>query len=244
MSGKVLAPHKTAIVAAALVVIASYLIPPVHLVLLPLQFLNTHFHELCHALMAVATGGNALYIKVFGDGSGVTPFMGGNVFLTASAGYIGATLVGSAAIFFGRTPERARVVLAVLASALTVSLLLWVRGDMVGVVAGWLWAIALFAAARFLRGQTAVFAVQLIGLEQCLNSIGSIYELLKISAFTDRDSDAKILASFTYIPAPAWASLWCVFSLLMVGLTVRSAWSRRIQGPGGQQQPAGPLGSV
>jgi hypothetical protein len=228
---RLLAPHQTAILSAAGVAFLACIVPPIHLLLLPLQYLNTHLHEMCHAIMAAATGGDPLRILVFANGSGVTPIMGGNVFIEASAGYIGATLIGSAMIFFGRTPERARIVLGVVAGMLLMSQILWVRGDSVGVVSGWFWTAILFCAARFLKGTPALFVCQLVGLEQCLNAIGSVYELFKISAFTETHSDALIVQSVTFIPAVAWASLWCVFSLLMVALTVRKAWVQRPKSP-------------
>lgn len=224
---RVLAPHQTAILSAAAVALLSCVVPPIHLLLLPIQYLDTHLHEMCHALMAVATGGDPQKIMVFANGSGVTPIAGGNVFIEASAGYLGATLIGSAMIYFGRTPERARTVLTVVAAMLLVSQLVWVRGDAVGIVSGWAWAATLLCAGRFLKGMPALFVCQLVGLEQCLNSISAVYELLKISVFTEVHSDAEIVQSVTFIPAAVWASLWCLFSLLMVGLTVRKAWMQR-----------------
>ena len=223
----VLAQHQSAILVAGLVAVAACFIPPLHLVLLPLQFLNTHLHELCHALTALATGGDPQRILVYSDGSGLTPILGGNVFIEVSAGYTGATVMGAAMIYFGRTPERAKTILMGLAALLTLSMIIWVRGDAVGVGFGCFWAVALFCAGRFLKGMPVLFACQLVGLEQCLNSISSVYQLLKISAFTEAQSDAQILQGVTAIPAVVWATLWCAFSLLMVGFTVRKAWSQK-----------------
>jgi hypothetical protein len=226
-----LARHQSGLLAAAAVALLGYLAPPVHLLLLPLQYLNTHLHEMCHALMALATGGDPQRILVFGDGSGVTPILGGNGPLEASAGYTGATVIGAAMIYFGRTPERAKTVLYTVAGLLTLSLILWVRGDAVGLASGWFWAAALFCAARFVKGIPLLFICQLVGLEQCLNSISSVYQLLQISVYTESQSDAKLMQGFTSIPAAAWATLWCLFSLLMVGLTVRKAWNQKAPSP-------------
>ncbi len=226
-----LMPHQTAILCALLVACVGYLVPPIHALFLPLQYLDTHLHEMCHALVAIATGGQPQQIEVFSNGSGVTPIAGGNVFLEASAGYLGATLIGSAMIFFGRTPERARAALFTISGFLALSMVLWVRGDLVGIGAGWFWTVALFCAGWFLRGMPALFVCQLVGIEQCFNAIGAVYELLKISVYTEAHSDAAIVASFTYIPAAVWASLWCLFSLLMVGLTVRKAWVQKVRAP-------------
>jgi hypothetical protein len=220
-----LLPHQTAIIAAILVSCVAYLVPPLHLAFLPIQYLDTHLHEMCHALMAVGTGGQPEDIIVRSNGSGETPVMGGNMFLVASAGYLGATLLGAAMIFFGSTPGRARGALLAIAACLGISMLLWVRGDAVGVAMGLFWMAALFCGGWFLHGMPALFVCQLIGFEQCLNAVGSVYELLKISVYTEVHSDATILANLTMIPAAVWATLWCLFSVVMVGFTVRKAWA-------------------
>jgi hypothetical protein len=220
--------HQSAIVVAALVAAAGFIIPPVHWLMLPLQYLNTHLHELCHALTAVATGGQPEWIKVYSNGSGLTPIFGGNKYLEISAGYPGATIVGAAMIYFGRTPERAKIALYAISGMLLLSMILWVRGDAVGVVSGLFWMAALFLGGRFLQGGFALFVCQLIGLEQCLNSVSSVSDLLKISLYsTEAQSDAATMQSFTYIPATAWATLWCLFSLLMIGVTLRKAWTQK-----------------
>ena len=71
MALKPLKPHQRAIVIAAVLTLVSWFILPLQLVLLPLQFLNTHLHEMAHAITAVATGGEAHFIAVYGDASGV-----------------------------------------------------------------------------------------------------------------------------------------------------------------------------
>ncbi len=225
MAKSTLKPHQTALTGAVVVAALAYLIPPIHLIFLPLQYLNTHIHELCHALMAVATGGQVDNIQVHADGSGVTGIYGGNNFLTNSAGYLGATFVGSAMLFFGRTPGKARAALGLMAVALALSTALWVRGDAIGLPVGIAWMVALGASAWFLRGMTALFVCQLVALEQCLNSVGSVYDLLKISVYTERFSDAQNMQNLTYVPAAVWALGWSAISLALVGLTVRRAWN-------------------
>ena len=211
--------------------------PSVGRFFLPVVYLNTHFHELCHALVALACGGEVEKIVVNANGSGVTPIRGGNVFLEASAGYLGATIVGAMTIFFSRRPEAARNVLRTLAIFLGVSLMVFVRGDSVGVVAGIFWVFAILAASRYLSGQSLVFSAQLLGLFMCLNAIQSVYTVLQISALTEMDSDAKIVASVTGLPPILWASMWCLTSLVLVGTTLRHSWNLPTSGLGGSRRP-------
>lgn len=227
MPAKALKPHQLAFLGAVFISLLGYVVVPVHWVLMPLQLLNTHLHEFCHALTAVVTGGEVESIKVFENGSGVTPVgttSGISYALVACAGYVGASIIGAIVIYIGRSTAGARWMLRVLAVLLGLSMVLWVRGDGVGIASGAFWVFALFGLS-FLRGNTILFVAELIGLQQCMNAVRSLYTLLDVSAFSDRSSDAQLMASSTHIPALFWALTWCGFSLVVIGLTVRRAWT-------------------
>ena len=182
------------------------------MVLLPLELLNTHIHEFCHAFVALATGGDVGYIKVFASGSGVTPVAGGSPILMASAGYVGAAFLGGLILIFSRSDRGARSVLFSLAALLTLSMLFWVRGDIAGVASGLLWIFLLFAMGKGLKGDALVFAAQFIGIQQCLRSVLSLYVLLHINATSDLHNDAKVAEMVSGIPSLAWALGWCFVS--------------------------------
>src|SRR5437588_3747956 len=63
--------------------------------LLPFRLFVTMVHETSHALVGAVTGGQVFGIEISLDGSGVTLVRGGNLFLTASAGYVGSGLFGA-----------------------------------------------------------------------------------------------------------------------------------------------------
>lgn len=221
-----LKPHQIAIAAAALVSLALWAIPPVHWVMLPMTYLNTHVHELCHALAALATGGQVERITVSADGSGLTWTAGGIRLIVSSAGYVGASIAGAAIMFCSRTEKAAKTTLMALAGVLALDTLIWVRGDAVGFTAGIFWIAALYAMARYFHGPKVLFAAQFVGLQQCLNAATSLYTLLQVSAFSEGTaSDATNMQNSSGIPALFWALLWCGFSLLMVTLGLRRAWS-------------------
>jgi hypothetical protein len=204
---------------------ALLLIPFGRWVLLPLAYLNTHLHELCHALAALGTGGHPLEIKVYANGSGTTPVTGGFLAVIASAGYIGSAVIGAGLIFFGRTERGARAALTVLAVALSISMLLYVRGDTVGVISGLGWIAVLFGAARFLDALQVEFAAQFLGIQQCLAATLSLWILLRISTIPEVQSDASIMQQATHLPALIWALLWAATSGVLLFLTLRRAWS-------------------
>jgi len=230
--------HQKTILGAALLSLALWAIPGVHFLMLPLQYLNTHIHELCHALTAMATGGTVLGIVVRPNGSGETPIMGGSLFFEVSAGYIGAAMVGALIILLGHREQLAKNTLRVVAVVLVLSVLGFVlRGgdfavDAFGAVTGVLWAIILWFVSVYLKGSKLLFATQFIGVQQCLNAVQSLYVLIQLSAFGETHSDAQIMAENTHIPAIVWAAGWSAFSLLIVGLALRRSWKK--------EQPSSP----
>ena len=181
-------------------------------VLLPVIFLNTHLHELAHALTAIVTGGQAHEIVVRGDGSGVTLTSGGLAIPIASAGYLGTTALGLLAILLARSPGAARGVLRGLGILLAIGMVLLVRGDLVGVLTGALWTLALLALGGRLRGRAAVFVAQLVALALLLASFGALGDLFTITVSTDRGTDAANLQRLTGIPALLWTVLWAGLS--------------------------------
>jgi len=216
---------KSAIQAAALLSVLFWLVPALDRLLLPLVYLNVHIHEWCHAVMAIATGGAVQHIMVYAQGNGVTPVSGGSLPLVAAAGYLGASAIGGWMQWSSRTEAGARLTLKVVGTGLAVSLLIWVRGDLVGVLTGILWAAALWFAALKFSGDALVFVAQFIGLQQCINSIQSVLTLYQLTAYGETQSDAGILANATGTSPIFWAVLWCGISLAVVIVSLRRAWS-------------------
>lgn len=212
---------------AGLAVAVLYLAPYGRLVLLPAIYLNTHIHELAHALAAIGTGGNAARIIVSGDGSGYCLTLGGIRPIISSAGYLGASLLGAGMVLLARSESGARTVLGGIATILTLSMLLLVRGDLIGLLSGLFWIIALAYASRRLRGDGLLGFAQFLGLVQGLQSLSSLSDLMRISATAQANSDAETMASMTGVPAVVWAGTWAVFSLGVTGWAlVRASRSR------------------
>ncbi len=219
-------PHQIALLFAGLASAAAWAVPLLRSLMLPLLYLNTHLHELCHALAAELTGGEVQKIVVHADGSGMTPVSGGGLLLLASSGYVGASMIGAAMIFYGRTPSGAKLVLRLLALTLGFSMIVFVRGDAIGVASGLVWVAGLWGLSTYLKDRALLFAAQFLGLQQCLNSLQSVYVLMRLSALGTEHSDAAIMARASHIPAMVWAVSWCILSVAAIGLSVRAAWSR------------------
>jgi hypothetical protein len=129
-----------------------------------------------------------------------------------------------------RDDKGARIVLRILAVALAFSMLAWVRGDVVGVATGALWVALLAYGGWRGSGKGLLFVVQFLGLQLTLTSVQSVYTLYKISAYGESQSDAGIMQNLTGIPATVWAFGWCVVSLGVVWVSLRTELGRR-KGP-------------
>jgi hypothetical protein len=221
-----LKPHQTTLIVVALISLLLWIVPGFGFILLPLQYLNTHLHEWCHAFMAMITSGEVRDIKVFANGSGTT-IASGSAILVSSAGYIGATIIGGLMIWCSRSERGAAVTLRTLSVLLAFSFIFWIRGDAVGVVSGLVWMIALFGLPFLVKGRQLVFVGQLLGMQQCLAAVQALYILLKISAFSNVHSDAANMASLTAIPAIVWALLWGATGLGVLYVTLRATWTGR-----------------
>lgn len=213
---------------ASLASAAVLMIPVLHLIGLPLEYLNALTHEMCHAIATVLTGGRVDHINVFADGSGVTPVFGGMMAVVGSAGYVGASLIGVLLILYSKNPEGARTSLRILGASLAMSMLLWVRGGTdgawIGVAAGFLWVGALFLAASYMSNRAVLFTAIFLGLQQCLHSLQALLTLMNLSFFGERHSDAAILQQATGLPASLWAIGWSVFSVCLMVVALKGAW--------------------
>lgn len=219
-----LRPHQAAFTIACFVSVALWFLPFVRWITVPLQYLNTHIHEAWHALSAMSTGGIVSHIEVHANGNGETYTSGGNALLISTMGYVGATLVGAGMIAFAHTPKAARSALLALAAALGVVLILWVRGDVFGMASGLVWIGILWLIANYLDDEKRLFAAQFLGVQQCLNSVQSLFFLVQISGFGVEQSDAGNMQRFTGIPAIVWAILWCAVSFVAMYYALRFSW--------------------
>jgi hypothetical protein len=216
--------HQKTLVWVCLAALAVWVIAPARVLLLPLLYFNTYVHELSHAGATLLTGGNVQYLKVFADGSGVTLSQGGNGLLLATAGYVGSAIVGGLLVYCSRTGATAKRMLLISAAFFGFGMLLFVRGDTIGVLAGFGWIAALLAASVFLEGHAAIFAAQFLGVQQCLTSVYAFLALLRVTTNDLGHSDAKIMADMTHIPAVVWSLFWMALGLAAIGIGLHASW--------------------
>ena len=205
---------------AAAVSLVVSLTPWAPILLYPFKLFTTWVHECAHALMTVFVGGRVMSITIQPDTSGLTESLvpvgriaGG---LVASAGYLGAAIVGCLLMAATRVEKWAHVILMALGAFMLVTLLVWIR-NLFGFVVVLAWGIALIALARRGIGHAARFLVSLLAIQVALNSVYDIRVLFMIGR---RASDAATMARLFLLPSWVWATMWMAASVLMLGATL------------------------
>lgn len=174
-------------------------------VIYPIKLFVVLLHELSHAAMAVATGGEVQRIVVTPDQGGVCYCPGGSAFLTLSAGYLGSLAWGAVIVVLARARRPAPPdTTTAIGAAVLVLTALYVRNAF-GILFGALFGAALLGLRA--AGRTVhVLVLTALGLTSCL------YALMDIkSDVLDRPhlpSDAQMLASLTGVPTVLWGVLW------------------------------------
>lgn len=212
-------------IALALCIGAS-LTPWGPLILYPFTLFTTWIHECSHALIAVLLGGSVASITIQPDTSGLTrslmPASRIAQGLVASAGYLGASIVGCFLLAASRIERRARPILWSIGGFMLFTLVFWIR-NLFGIVVVLCWAVALLALARARTARGAAgFVVSVLGIQVALNAVFDIRMLFLVRGA----SDAATMARLFLVPAWFWAAAWMAISILMLVSTLRATRGR------------------
>lgn len=206
---------------AAGLCLAVSLTPWGPLVLYPFTLFTTWVHECGHAVMAVLLGGSVSSITIEPDTSGLTrslvPASRIARGLVASAGYLGASVVGCCLLAASRVDRRARPILWGVGAFMIVTLVLWIRNAF-GAAVVIAWAIVLLLIAqKGAAGRAAGFLLSVLAIQVALNAVLGIRALFLVQGH----SDAQTMAQLFLAPAWFWAGLWMAISVAMLVWTLR-----------------------
>jgi hypothetical protein len=188
--------------------------------LYPFKLFTTWVHECSHALMTVLVGGRVTSIAIEPDTSGLTRSLvpTGRVArgLVASAGYLGAAVVGCLLMAATRVAKWTRVILLGLGAVMLLTLVVWMR-NLFGAAVVLAWGVGLVMLAGTRMANTARFLLCLLAVQVALNSVYDIRVLFLIDRGT---SDAETMARIFLLPSWVWASTWMLMSATMLGATL------------------------
>lgn len=204
---------------AAAVSLAASLTAWGPLLLYPFKLFTTWVHECSHALAAVLVGGHVRSITIQPDTSGLTlsvvPASRLAQGVVASAGYLGAAVVGCVLLAATRVERWSHAILYGLGGGLLLSLPLWMRNAF-GVLAVLAWGLALIALARKGMAQAVRFVLGLLAVQVALNAVYDIRVLFLVDGMTD----AVAMSRLFLLPAWIWATAWMLLSLALLGATL------------------------
>jgi hypothetical protein len=200
---------------AAVLVATLGVIPIGQVALYPVSLFVTLVHEVCHAVAAELTGGTVVNVRVARDLSGITITAGGIVPVIASAGYVGASLIGAALIAL---PGRlARPLFIALALAPASALVFFHPATLFTWVACAAFLAALLLTAIFLPASWAAPVQLFLGLEIGLNALRDVATaVLLTGSGAHVQTDADLVASTLFLRPVVWAGLWAALSLLVL----------------------------
>lgn len=213
-------PAKVLAVSAAATALL-YFVPGGRVLAWPLVLVSTLVHELGHGLAAVLLGGHFYSLAIRADASGAA-FWGGSfsrlgVAAVAAAGLVGPALAAFTLLAVGRTPRRARVLLACLGAGLVLVALLLVRNAF-----GW-WFTSLLAAScllvawrapRLSQGFVVFLAVQLA--LSVYSRSDYLFTRAAVGSAGIGPSDVAVMAAALFLPYWFWGALCGAISLLLL----------------------------
>jgi hypothetical protein len=188
----------------------------------PLKIFVVLLHEVSHGIAAVATGGSIQRIVLDPYQGGATYTVGGNAFVTLSAGYLGSLAWGALMVEAARARRvRPDLVIGMIGGLVVVLTVLFVRSGF-GLGFGVLFGVALAAASRKLSVALNRSLLLTLGMTS------SLYAILDIkSDVLDRpllESDAFMLGRITGVPTMVWGVVWIVVALGVTAILFRRAY--------------------
>ncbi|WP_246047069.1 M50 family metallopeptidase [Colwellia ponticola] len=189
--------------------IASIIIRQIPIASIPLNWLESYFHEISHGIAALITGGEIMRIQLFASGAGLCTTRGGLNFVISFFGYAGATLWGWLLFTLANSHQRtAQVFSGVMIVLLLASIVFWAR-DLLTIIIIACLAFMFVLTIKVRRLYYLQLLLKFFGVSILLNSLFSPTYL-----FDGRDvGDGAALASMTMLPELAWVLLWCVIAI-------------------------------
>jgi len=189
-------------------------------VLYPFMLFTTWVHECGHAVMTLLVGGHVHSIVIERNAAGVTRSLipQGRIAqgLVASAGYLGASVVGCALMTAARRKRSAHAILWTIGAFMLVTLVIWMRNPF-GIAVVLVWSVALVVLSRQGSGPLSWFVLSLLAVQVALDSV---YDIRVLFLVHGGYSDAETMSRLFVLPSWVWASVWMVMSVGLLTWTL------------------------
>ncbi len=198
--------------------VIAIILRQIPLVSIPLNWLETYFHEISHGLAAIFSGGEIVSIQLFASGAGECTTRGGLNLLITFFGYTGATLWGWLIFKLANSHQRlAQIFSGLMIVLLLASIAFWAR-DLLTIMIISSLAAMFVLVIKLRRLYYLQILLKFFGVSILLNSLFSPTYL-----FDGRElGDGAALASMTLIPEVVWVLLWCFIAVLAIYSLIKS----------------------
>ena len=178
--------------------------------------LGTYYHELCHGIASLVTGGSFHRFHIHPNGNGMAVTSGGHQKIIVSAGYIGTILLG--VIFLSRSAENKPLVVTLQMLAILIAFSTIKAGDLHTATIGVIVASVLGLCSTLFPNATATrFLMNFMGIILLWQGIHALMILMKLSAtYKNTGSDAENLAAETNKHPLHWALVFTGISAVML----------------------------
>lgn len=188
--------------------------------MIPLRLLIVFLHESAHAIATLLTGGKVIDFAVNANESGHVFSLGGNRFLTLSAGYLGSLLIGAFMFTVALRSTWDQWILGAFGIGFAAITLLYIR-SLFPLIFGLGTATLLIAIAYALRPAISDFCLRIIGATSMIYVPYDIFSDT-IKGASQR-SDARMMAEEFGGATVLWGALWLLISLAFIAATLRAA---------------------
>ncbi len=186
-------------------------------VTIPLKILIVFLHELSHAAMTVLTGGEVVSLTLSADQGGAVWSIGGNRFLTLTAGYLGSLLIGLVLLIAATRTHADRAIMGIFGVLMLVVTALYIRDGFAIMFCVGTGALML-VTARFLPHDVNDLILRVIGLTSMVYVPYDIFS--DTIARSDLRSDARMLAEEFGGATIMWGGIWLVISVVVIGMSL------------------------
>lgn len=237
------------LVLAGLVVVMLPALPLGNYLIYPFMILTTWFHEMGHGLTALAMGQEFRQLMIFASGSGVAESRlaaDASAFTfaaIAAGGPLAPCLAGALLILASAHPRLWRPALWLVAGAIILSTVIWVRSPVGYTMLPLVAALLAVAAWRASPGLVR-FTLQFLGVLAAMSMLRDFRYLFTEQAVIEGQtilSDTGQIAAVLGMPHWFWAGAILLVSALMVGGALKYALAENRLRPPPRKPPANVL---
>jgi hypothetical protein len=187
-------------------------------IVFPIKLFVVILHEISHAAAAILTGGTVKSIDFSMNLAGITKSAGGNMIITASAGYLGSLLAG-VLLYLSSKNKKLRIwfttILSVVLFLASVNLISGGLQTFLTILI----AVLFYLLPRYIPESINRVFLRFLGIISCLYIISDIKQDLLTT--TLRETDTQILEYMTGIPALLIGLVWFLVSVLVLFYLLR-----------------------